>query len=382
MPATVPRLITNPNRLVPDAVGARKNALLMQQSQQVNQLRGDQIANAPADRNYLMQQRAAQAEQQDYNKSQRPVAEAKQGLMVLQQLAPGMDFKTYANNRDMLKQNTGLDDSFLPTPEQITQRAAQHGVTPEAAYAELQNLWSGKAPETEEPDQYHPPKEGVDENGKPVIYRVHKTTGEASIVPGIGPKPTKGMKIYDREGNLLVDMSGGGGPDLSKKSIAKIEGKVIDGSEQLARMNAIYSEYKPEYQEVGTRFKAAWTGTKAFLGIPVEEKDRLLLIDFSKFRRKAIENINLYIKELTGAQMSEKEADRLRLAQPDPGENWYKGDDPITFKAKMDDVVKTTRASVARWKYYKSKDYTDSQIKAIINKGDAIDLDAMAGRMQ
>ena len=91
----------------------------------------------------------------------------------------------------------------------------------------------------------------------------------------------------------------------------------------------------------------------------------LKLTEFKGFQRKAIENINLYIKEITGAQMSEKEATRLRLSQPDPGEQWYQGDDPITFKAKMDDVIKFAGASVARYDKYRSEGLSDTDIKQL-----------------
>jgi hypothetical protein len=170
--------------------------------------------------------------------------------------------------------------------------------------------------------------------------------------------------------------------DLQRKTKGNIEEKLTSGSEQLSRMMKIYDAWKPEYSQLGTRFKAAWTGTKAFLGREIDKQDEKMLTDFKKWQRKSIENINLYIKELTGAQMSEKEADRLRLAQPDPGENWWQGDDPITFKAKMDDVLKGTRAAVARWDYYKNKGLSEQQIVAMINDGRAVSLDELISKMK
>ena len=226
------------------------------------------------------------------------------------------------------------------------------------------------------------PKAGVNDKGEQVWFQTDNN-GETRILSGVKPEPKKGMKIYDpTTGQLMVDMGGDSAPDMQKKTAADIESKIVGGKEQLARMQAIYSEYKPEYQELGTRFKAAWTGTKAFLGMDVPQEDRIKLTEFKSYQRKAIENINLYIKELTGAQMSEKEADRLRLAQPDPGEKWYSGDDPITFKSKMDDVLKMTRAAVARWEYYRNQGISDTQIKSKINSGSALSLEDMAARMK
>lgn len=191
----------------------------------------------------------------------------------------------------------------------------------------------------------------------------------------------KGMKVYDSEGNLILDTTGGE-QGLEKKTKGTIEEKLLGGHEQLSRMLAIKNEFKPEFQEVGTRLSAAWTGTKAFLGMKIPKEDKTLLTEFGKYRRKAIENINLYIKEITGAQMSEKEASRLRLAMPDPGEHWWQGDDPITFKAKMDDIVNIFRATIARFDYYKNKGLSDPEIISIIKSDKAISLDDIVKRMQ
>jgi hypothetical protein len=114
----------------------------------------------------------------------------------------------------------------------------------------------------------------------------------------------------------------------------------------------------------------------------ISKDDKKMLVGFKKWQRKSIENINLYIKELTGAQMSAKEADRLRLAQPDPGEQFWQGDDPVTFKAKMDDVVITTRAAVARYQYYLSQGLSPATVKSMINSGNVVDLETIAGRME
>jgi hypothetical protein len=190
-----------------------------------------------------------------------------------------------------------------------------------------------------------------------------------------------GMKVYDSQGNLIVD-TGGGEPAMEKKTKGAIEEKLLDGREQLARMKTIQAEYKPEYQEIGSRLSNAWTGIKAKMGKDIPKDDARKLTEWKKFQRKSIENINLYIKELTGAQMSEKEADRLRLAQPDPGENWWQGDDPITFKAKMDDIIKSARAAVARFEYYKAKGLSDQEIKGLVSSDQAISLEMLMANME
>ncbi len=180
----------------------------------------------------------------------------------------------------------------------------------------------------------------------------------------------------------IVDGPAGADPGITKKTQGETESKIIDGSEQLARLTAISNEFKPEFQEIGNRLSKSFTGIKAKLGRGVSKEDAQGLTEFKKYQRKAIENINLYIKDVTGAAMSEAEAARLRLAQPDPGENWWSGDDPITFKAKLDDITKATRAAVARYNYYKSKGLSAQSIRELINSGQAISLDSLQNKMK
>lgn len=195
---------------------------------------------------------------------------------------------------------------------------------------------------------------------------------------------TSGLQVrVNKDGSVeLLQGPGAAKASLSAKTTGDIEEKLLGGKEQLARLQSISEEFKPEYLETGTRLKASWTGIKAKLGQNVSPQDSKDLTEFKKFQRKAIENINKYIKEITGAQMSEKEADRIRLAQPDPGEKWYQGDDPITFKAKLDDSIKSTRAAVARYEYYRAKGLGDSEIAGLITSNKAISLDDIMKRMQ
>jgi len=355
----LPQLITNPDRLVPNAAQADRNALVTMRGRQ-------QVGAFPEDRNYLRQQRQFQTQRQG-------TLDHRASYLFMQRAMGTIETpEDYERIQPQLVGQLGISpDIAMPLDE----------IRKDGTFDMFRDSFREKA-EADEETQWTNPQSGTDDKGNPIIYRVNKKTGEPDIIKGVKPKIPKGMKIYDRDGNLMVDMSGGAGPEVTKKTKGRIEGKLVDGSEQLTRMLSIYDTWKPEYSEVGTRFQAAWTGTKAFLGIGVEEKDRVLLTEFKLFQRKAIENINLYIKELTGAQMSEKEADRLRLAMPDPGEKWYQGDDPITFKAKMDDVIKTTRASIARWNYYRSKNIGEKEIVEMINDGRAVSLDSLIGGMK
>ena len=153
------------------------------------------------------------------------------------------------------------------------------------------------------------------------------------------------------DGTFTYEMSSGNG--LSPSTTATIEKKIVGLDARLGRLDAISAEYKPKYQNSWYRLGQSWTGVKAkFLRNgweDIPEEDQAEYIRYKGFRRDAIENINDYIKEITGAQMSEKEANRLRLAQPDSGEGIFDGDDPIAFQGKMDSAISAAKMSRARY---------------------------------
>lgn len=150
-----------------------------------------------------------------------------------------------------------------------------------------------------------------------------------------------------------ADVSG-----LTGKTKGTIEVKIVDIGDSIARIEGIQKRFKPEYLEYGTRFGAAAAKFGEKAGFNLSKKDRKLASDFYKFKRRAIENINLDIKRITGAQMSEAEADRIRQGMPDPGEGIFGGDSPTEFKAKMDDTLVALKAAKKRYEYLRSQGIT------------------------
>jgi hypothetical protein len=218
------------------------------------------------------------------------------------------------------------------------------------------------------------PKEGLNEQGEPISYVTNKD-GQVKVLSGVTPAAKKGMKIYDREGNLLVDMGGSG--DIQKKTIGDLEKKVINTNEGLVRISNIVKSFKPEYQEIPTRLGVAWTDIKEKMGVDISGEDQQRLEEFSVYKQDSLENINLYIKEITGVQMSEKEAKRLKKAQPNPGEGIFDGDSPSEFKAKLVNQYKKLRAVSARYNYYLTTGIDEATLNKMVSNGAVVSLDKM-----
>lgn len=170
---------------------------------------------------------------------------------------------------------------------------------------------------------------------------------------GIGKESTadKGLKITaDGKGGFEILTNADQGTTAQTENT--IQKKVLDAQENLRRMRGIVDEFNPEYLKKPFRLTQSFNDKAEAWGLKdLSGKEKLSLEEYSAFGRKSIEHLNLYIKEITGAQMSEAEADRLKLAVPDFGATWWRGDGPTKFKAKMLDAYKQSVLANARYNY-------------------------------
>lgn len=168
------------------------------------------------------------------------------------------------------------------------------------------------------------------------------------------------IKEHDR---VIAGFKGGKGTDITinqpgpmsptKAAATKIDEGILGQTEGLMRLDAIQSQFKPEYQNIITKASNLGSAWKDKLGISLTNKEKADLEDFSKYRRNAIDSMNQYIKSVTGAAMSEPEAQRILKGMPNPGQGLTDGDSPTEFKAKLDDAIIQTKRAIARSAYLK-----------------------------
>lgn len=152
----------------------------------------------------------------------------------------------------------------------------------------------------------------------------------------------QGQKLIKNPEGLTILRTGRTGEDIAsmtKKTQGSLEQDILNADKASSRLDAIKEAFRPEFTEVGTKIAAGWNALQEKLGINLNKASKKDLADYSAFGRKSIANLNLYIKEITGAQMSEKEATRLRRAMPDLGDGLFDGDSATQFKSKMDDII-------------------------------------------
>jgi len=167
------------------------------------------------------------------------------------------------------------------------------------------------------------------------------------------------IKDYDaaiaRHGRPGVDVTiNNPGPMAPTKATAtKVDEGLLDTTNRLMRLNQIETLYKPEFQELGTKFANMFRSGKAMLGMKMDVQERKKLTEFAAYRRNALENLNEYIRSVTGAVVNANEVPRLMGAMPNPGQGLFDGDDPVTFEAKKNDIIKMLRMGEARLAYIK-----------------------------
>jgi len=156
-------------------------------------------------------------------------------------------------------------------------------------------------------------------------------------------------------GNALLANDKGEKFDKATKN--KIEGKIFDTAEGMSRLDGIQKSFKPEFMTMGGGLKAGWIKMVDKIragGMKPTPEQTKYLTEYTQFKQDAWYNLNRYIKEITGAQMSEAEAARLMRSMPNPGTSFYDGDSPSEFKAKMDNSVRQLKLAAARYTYLRS----------------------------
>lgn len=140
----------------------------------------------------------------------------------------------------------------------------------------------------------------------------------------------------------------------------EIDKKEFEISENFARLQRIGTMFKPEYQELESKIGFSWAATvdksttlQRFFGkLKPEQKQQLE--DYAAYRADAFDTLNEYIRSVTGAAMTNAEAERITKGIINPGASWWEGDSPAEFKAKLDNAMKNSRLAMVRMSYAKA----------------------------
>ena len=160
--------------------------------------------------------------------------------------------------------------------------------------------------------------------------------------------------------------------ELSKPTKTEVEKQQLNTGDQIARLNNIQFSYRPEFLNIKFRAGQEWNSLKdKFGGLP--EAEKATLTNYSVYKQNATQNLNLTIKDLTGAAMSDAEAGRIISTLPNAGTGVFDGDSPTQFESKLNNGIQQTKYALARKQYALKnglnwQDTPLDQMPAIVNK--------------
>lgn len=160
---------------------------------------------------------------------------------------------------------------------------------------------------------------------------------------------------YQAAGKALLDGLQAGKGELSKPVTTQVEEKALSAAGTMGRLQEIKRLFRPEFLTIPNKLKmvgASWGSSFGGKLDPQTERD---LRGYSQFKAAAFDNFNQILKELSGTAVSAQELTRQQIVQPNPGEGLFDGDDPVSFKAKIEQVERLSRAAVARMNYIRSR---------------------------
>lgn len=234
--------------------------------------------------------------------------------------------------------------------------------------------------------------EQIDDSGQVFMVTQREFPGKAPIPISRIPKVSKGERITidPSTGEVTIERGvgvGGAARGLTKPAKNRVQNDILNAQAGLVRLNKIEQGIEDRFLTIPGKLQITKSKLKAKAGFRLTPEEKKEVQDFSVFAQDSIENINLYIKEITGAQMSEAEADRLRKAVADIGDGLFSGDDPVTFRAKLGNSIQKLKFAAARLNYVNRNGFTIRRDKGgratgfIDDTGRSIQLDDMPAIM-
>jgi len=114
------------------------------------------------------------------------------------------------------------------------------------------------------------------------------------------------------ETDLLVN-----GVDLTKPTVNLLQKSLLDAGNQMDLLTGIGLRFDPFFLTIPSNVAVKGLSFFERMNIPIGEDASDFLVRHGQFKASALDGLNRYIKLITGAQMSEAEANRLRKAFPD-----------------------------------------------------------------
>lgn len=141
---------------------------------------------------------------------------------------------------------------------------------------------------------------------------------------------------------------------LPKEALNEIGKTEVNLTEQLGRMREITRQFRPEFltfEEQAKQYGVSWLDKFDATRSKLTPEQIQQHAQYTAFRRDTVDNLNRYIKEITGAAMGVEEAKRIISAMPNMD------DGPTAFMAKAKAAQRAAELAVARTRYLRANGF-------------------------
>tara|TARA_R110000824_G_scaffold201221_2_gene385243 strand:+ start:55 stop:1260 length:1206 start_codon:yes stop_codon:yes gene_type:complete len=160
------------------------------------------------------------------------------------------------------------------------------------------------------------------------MIQVNPLTGKEYTSPRNVDAGEEISVVQGEDGKVRINITKGVKTDQQKKLV------MVETS--LDALGDVMSEFQPKYQTLLFRGEQEWNDFSEKLNLnaldPTEKKE---LGAYKAWHMKASKLVNEEIKRITGSQMSEAEAKRIREGFPNVGAGLWPGDSPTAFMDKL-----------------------------------------------
>lgn len=232
--------------------------------------------------------------------------------------------------------------SYAPTPERpAIMTPATAGVQPQEPAGDPMLIRTQAAPSQPQPQAQPQPDPVIQTPMGPMPASKARQLGFLLAYKGKGDA-----------GKMIADPADP--TKLPKEALNEIGKTEVNLTEQLGRMREITRQFRPEFltlEEQGKQYGISWLDkldmTRSKLTPEMLQKHA----EYTSFRRDTVDNLNRYIKEITGAAMGVEEAKRIISAMPNMD------DGPTAFMAKAKAAQRAAELAVARTRYLRANGF-------------------------
>lgn len=133
---------------------------------------------------------------------------------------------------------------------------------------------------------------------------------------------------------------------LTKKTLSTLQDTIISTQATSDSIARSIEKFDDKFLTFGGKAKMSALALADSSGIPLSDDLKAELSEFTSFKSNSLSMLNEYIKSITGAAMTNAEAERLRKTMPDP-----ENDSPTEFLAKLQNAYDQTLVARQRAMY-------------------------------